>query len=84
MASILVHVRLYPRSADRHPDPPPLATNDRAAVLVGIAVWAVALVFTLVFHDQLVDEGRGWWTWTAAAGIAGGLLGLVYLRRRRG
>jgi LPXTG-motif cell wall-anchored protein len=76
-------VRLYQRSADRRPDPPPLATNDRATVLVGIGLWVVALVLTLVFHEQLADAGRTWWTWTALSGIAGGLLGLVYLRRRR-
>jgi LPXTG-motif cell wall-anchored protein len=76
-------VRLYQRSADRRPDPPPLATNDRATVLVGIGLWVVALILTLVFHQQLADSGRAWWTWTALAGIAGGLLGLVYLKRRR-
>ena len=34
--------------------------------------------------ERLVADGRGWWTWTAVAGIAGGLLGLLYIRRRRG
>ncbi|MGZ4603644.1 MAG: DUF2530 domain-containing protein [Kineosporiaceae bacterium] len=84
MTSILVHVRLYQRSADRRPDPPPLVTNDRATVLVGIGLWVAALVLTLVLHERLLATGRGWWTWTAVAGIAGGLLGLLYIRRRRG
>jgi hypothetical protein len=74
-------VRLYQRSADRRPDPPPLATNDRAAVLVGIGLWLVALVVTLVMHDRLAAEGRTWWIWTAATGAALGVLGLDYLRR---
>jgi uncharacterized membrane protein len=76
-------VPLYQRSAGRRPDPAPLGTNDRLTVLAGIGLWIVALVLTLVFHQRLVDQGRGWWTWTALAGIAGGLLGLLYLRARR-
>jgi Protein of unknown function (DUF2530) len=74
-------VPLYQRSAGRRPDPEPLRTNDRAAVLVGIALWAVALVATLVVHDRLAADGRGWWSWTALAGIGLGLIGLGYLRR---
>jgi Protein of unknown function (DUF2530) len=78
-----VRVRLYQRSAGRRPDPAPLATDDRAAVAVGIGIWVVGLVLTLVFHERLADAGRAWWTWTALTGIAGGLLGLVYVTRRR-
>ena len=74
-------MRLYQRSAGRRPDPEPLRTNDRVAVLVGIGLWAVALVATLVVHDRLAAEGRGWWSWTALAGIGLGLVGLGYLRR---
>jgi hypothetical protein len=74
-------VRLYQRSADRRPDPPPLVTNDRRAVLVGIGLWAVALAVTLVAHDRLHAAGRIWWIWTAVAGISLGLAGLAYLRR---
>jgi hypothetical protein len=74
-------VRLYQRSAARRPDPAPLVTNDRLTVLIGIGLWLVALVVTLVMHDRLADEGRTWWIWTAATGAALGLAGLVYLRR---
>ena len=76
-------VRLYQRSADRRPDPAPLATNDRATILTGIVLWIVALVLSLVFHQQLADQGRGWWSWTALAGVGGGILGVLYLTRRR-
>ena len=76
-------MRLYQRSADRRPDPEPLRTDDRATILVGIALWAVALVVTLVLHGRLAEQGRGWWTWTALAGLALGVAGLDYLRRHR-
>jgi Protein of unknown function (DUF2530) len=74
-------VRLYQRSAGRRPDPEPLRTDDRATVLVGIGLWVVALVVTLVLHDRLAADGRGWWTWTALTGIGLGGVGLVYIRR---
>jgi hypothetical protein len=73
-------VRLYQRSADRRPDPPPLVTNDRVTVLVGIGLWLAALVVALLMHDRLADEGHSWWIWTTATGAALGLAGLVYLR----
>ena len=74
-------MRLYQRSAGRRADPEPLRTNDRTTVLVGIGLWAVALVATLVLHDRLAADGRGWWSWTALAGIGLGLMGLGYLKR---
>ena len=74
-------MRIYQRSAGRRPDPEPLRTNDRTTVLVGIGLWAVALVATLVLRDRLMADGRGWWTWTALAGIGLGVAGLGYLRR---
>jgi len=86
LAGTLPRVRLYLRSTDRRPDPAPLPTNDRAAVLIGIAVWAVLWVILLAAHPALAEAGHGWWIWTPPAGIVLGLLGLVYLRRhdRRG
>jgi hypothetical protein len=74
-------VPLYQRSADRRPDPPSLPTNDRTTVLVGIGLWLLALVVTLVMRGRLDDDGRTWWIWTAVTGVALGLAGLVYLRR---
>ena len=75
-------MRLYQRSADRRPDPPPLRTDDRATVLAGIAVWAVLGVVALALHDRLQADGRGWWVWTPVAGVLLGLAGLRYVSRR--
>jgi hypothetical protein len=75
-------VRLYLRSADRRPDPPPLPTQDRITVLVGIAVWAVLWVVALVARGWLADTGRDWWIWTPPAAIVLGVLGLRYVRSR--
>ncbi len=75
-------MRLYVRSKDRRPDPEPLQTDDRRTVLVGITLWAVLLLATIIGYEPLVDSGRGWWVWTPVAGIVLGLLGLRYLRKR--
>jgi hypothetical protein len=59
-----------------------LATSDVTAVAVGTALWAIALVLTLVLHDRLTDDGRSDWVWIAAAGVFLGLVGLWHVRRR--
>ncbi len=75
-------MRLYQRSADRRPDPPPLPTDDRRVVLAGTVVWAVLGVLALVFRGQLEADGRGWWVWTPLVGVLLGLYGLRYISRR--
>ena len=67
----------------RRPDPEPLETDDVTVVTIGTALWGVALVVTVVFRDQVGDEGRTSWAWVCAAGFVLGLLGIRYVRRRR-
>ena len=76
-------MKLYLRSPERRPDPPPLQTDDRRTVLVGTAVWAVLLVLAVVFRDRLDQDGHGWWLWTPVAGLILGLYGLRYVSRKR-
>lgn len=75
-------MRLYQRSRDRRPDPPPPATDDRRTVLAGIGLWLVAVVVTLVLHGRLEAAGHGWWVWSALSGAGLGVLGLLYMRGR--
>jgi uncharacterized protein DUF2530 len=67
----------------RRPDPEPLETDDVKVVVVGTAVWFVALVLTTVFHSRLADDGRGDWVWIALAGFLLGLVALRHAVRRR-
>ena len=67
----------------RRPVPEPLEVNDVAVITVGTALWVVALVLGLIFHDKLVDAGNEDWIWVMAAGTGLGLLGILYVRRRR-
>jgi uncharacterized membrane protein len=65
-----------------HAEVQPLDVSGIPSVIVGIVVWAVALVAVLVFRGDLEDDGRGWWLWVTVAGLALGVIGLVYCRRR--
>ena len=66
----------------RRPDPPPVPTNDLRVVVVGTALWAVALLVTLLFHARLREDGHLWWIATCAVGFGLGLVGIRYTRRR--
>ena len=58
------------------PAPPPLQVDTARVVLVGIGLWAVALVVVLLLGDR-VDR---MWTWTCVAAIGLALLGLAIMR----
>lgn len=60
---------------DRKPDPPPLETDDVRTVAVGTALWAIALVVSVVLGESEA-------AWTCAAGLGLGFVGLAYVRRR--
>ncbi|TPW75568.1 DUF2530 domain-containing protein [Schumannella soli] len=77
-------MRFYVPSAERRPDPAPLKTDDRAAILVGLALWILALCGLLIGLRPLVEGGHEVWLWTAVVGITLGLGGLVYTQLRRG
>ena len=67
--------------APRHPDPPPLETDDVKVVAVGTALWAVALV-VLVVLALAGAEVHAWWLWMCVTGIVLGLIGVRYASRR--
>jgi len=56
--------------------PPPLQVDTARVVLLGTALWAVALVVLLILGDR-VDRV---WTWTCVAAIGLALLGLGVMR----
>ena len=67
----------------RRPDPPPLESNDAAVVLVGTSLWAGALLVLAVLELGDLARVRGWWMGMCAYGVALGVFGLWYVRRRR-
>jgi peptidoglycan/LPS O-acetylase OafA/YrhL len=57
--------------------PAPEAVKMRMAPIaaIGTLLWAVALVLTQIFRDELADSGREWWAACALAGVIIGILG---------
>ena len=50
---------------------------------IGMVLWGLALVVTLLV-PALHQGNRQWWPWTCIAGMAGGGMALLYIRRGRG
>lgn len=61
----------------------PVKVDVLRVVEIGIALWVVALVLTLVIPTLHQDE-RDWWPWTCVAGVGLGALAWVYIKRGRG
>ena len=72
---------------DRQPDPggvAPVGGSDAVLpVTVGTVAWAVALLVATLMRDRLRADGDGWWVWVCVTGLVLGLLGSVWVRRRR-
>lgn len=77
-------MRLWLKDSERRPDPPPVKTDDRKAMLVGTALWLLALVVLLLFLRPILENGGRWLLWTVAIGLALGLVGILYTNRRHG
>jgi ABC-type nickel/cobalt efflux system permease component RcnA len=67
--------------SERHPDLP--VFSESIPIAVGTAVWALLLVIGLVIRPELTGNGRGWWVWTAVAGMVLGLFGYWFIQRRQ-
>jgi Protein of unknown function (DUF2530) len=64
-------------------EPQPLASDAARMLEIGMVLWGIALVVSLLL-PALHEGDRQWWPWTCVAGIAGGGLALLYIRRGRG
>ncbi|WP_137123098.1 DUF2530 domain-containing protein [Segeticoccus rhizosphaerae] len=67
----------------QQPQLEPLRVDTARIVGIGVLLWLVALVLTLVI-PALHEGDRSWWKWTCVAGAALGTLGWAYVRRGRG
>ena len=76
-------MRVWLKDSERRPDPTPVATDDRKIVLIGMAVWLVALLVLLFFTGPLAAAGHAWWVFTPAVALGLGLIALVYLQVKR-
>jgi hypothetical protein len=61
----------------------PLAVDTVRIVIAGTALFATALVVTLLVPSLHSGE-RDWWPWACVSGLGLGLIGLLYIARGRG
>lgn len=75
----MISLLLHPER--RRPEPPPLRVDLRPVILVGMSLWAVALIASIV----LLVLGRATFELpaTCGAGIVLGIIGLGWERRNR-
>ncbi|MCC6376467.1 MAG: DUF2530 domain-containing protein [Microbacteriaceae bacterium] len=76
-------MRLWLKDSERRPDPEPVKTDDRKAMLVGLVLWLLALVGLLLFLSPLLESHLQWWLWTCVVGLALGFIGLVFTHKRQ-
>ena len=76
-------MRFWLKDSERRPDPTPVQSDDRKAILVGLTLWLVALAGLLLFLTPILDSGRGWWLWTGVIGLGLGLVLLVFAHRKQ-
>ncbi|NQX29813.1 DUF2530 domain-containing protein [Microbacteriaceae bacterium VKM Ac-2854] len=74
-------MRLWLRQEERRPSPPPVATNDATALMVGCAGWLIAVVAVLIAVAVGADVSAEVLS-TAIIGLVLGTIGLYYLRSR--
>ena len=76
--------RPEPHSTVLGPSAPvePSAVPTRTIIRVGIGIWALALVVTLLV-PSLHTGDRSWWPWTCVAGIALGVFAMWFVSRGR-
>ena len=75
-----MNMRFYVKDSERKPDPEPTKVNAKAAILVGVAIWTVALLFLVLQTPQAASQK----SWYAATCVVGILLGVwAYIRELR-
>ncbi len=74
-------MRFYVKDSERKPDPEPIKTNAKLAIIVGLILWVIALLF-LVFQATQASAQKSWYTTTCIVGIILGVYALIRERRR--
>jgi len=59
------------------------AVDTVRILLVGTALWCLALAVTLLV-PSLHTGARSWWPWSCLVGVVGGTLAVLYVRSGRG
>lgn len=72
---------LLVKPEDRKPAPEAPEVNTRLAIIVGLVLWVIALLFLLLEPAQTASK-ETWWPLTCIIGIGLGLVAVFFERDR--
>ena len=76
-------MRLWLKDSERRTDPAPVVTDDRKAMVVGLALWLVALAAVIIALPTLTASDQAWWLEMCVTGLVLGVIGIAYTQWRR-
>jgi hypothetical protein len=66
-------MRWIAKDSDRKPDPAPITGTVRIAVVIGMIGFALALIGSVVFYDQITSPNKAWYPYTCVVGLVLGV-----------
>ena len=66
-------MRWIAKDSEREPDPAPITGTVRIAVLIGLIGFAVGLLLSVVFYEQITNPNKVWYPYTCMVGLVLGV-----------
>ena len=75
-------MRWIAKDSERKPDPEPIKGTAKKAVIIGMVIFAMGLVFILVFYNSITSPNRVWYPYTCLVGLLLGVFALFKVKDR--
>ena len=75
-------MRWIAKDSERKPDPEPIKGTAKKAVVIGMVIFALSLVFILVFYDSITSPNKVWYPYTCLVGLLLGVFALFKVKDR--
>jgi len=66
-------MRWIAKDSERKPDPAPITGTVRIAVLIGLIGFAIGLLLSVVFYEQITSPNKVWYPYTCMVGLVLGV-----------
>jgi len=66
-------MRWIAKDSERKPDPAPITGTVRIAILIGLIGFAVGLLLSVVFYEQITNPNKVWYPYTCMVGLVLGV-----------
>jgi NAD/NADP transhydrogenase beta subunit len=66
-------MRWIAKDSERKPDPAPINGTVRTAVVIGLIGFALALIASIVFYEQITSPNKVWYPYTCVVGLVLGV-----------